>query len=103
MTFLYNSPIFLKLGIIMGFWSVAVVFLLISTDIIPYTLLTVPYVVSFIILRRLLMQLQLALQFSINFTSQNISIFYLTNYFCTFFMIMTGLVILVHLISTIFF
>ncbi|MHA1542221.1 MAG: hypothetical protein ACTSQH_04540, partial [Candidatus Hodarchaeales archaeon] len=70
----------------MFFWSVALVFLLTATDIIPYTILIVPYVVSFVILRKLINQLKIALHFSINFTTRNISIFILTNYYCTFFM-----------------
>ena len=103
MASLLYSPIFFKVCIILGLWCVGLVVLLTSTDSIVYTVLIVPFVCSFILVRRLLYQMELALHFGTNLIQSNIILYMITHYFCTFFMITCGILLVIQLVGTIVF
>jgi hypothetical protein len=103
MTSLLTSCYFFELCVILIFWSIGLIFLLSSPDFIIYTIIVVPYIGSFVLTRKLLNHLQIALHFSSNFTSQNIVLYTLTDYFCTIFIIGFGIVLVTQMIGLIFF
>ncbi len=98
-----HSSLFVILGLVIFFVGIASFFIFTSTDIIGYTLFTIPYVASYVIVRSIINKMRVILDFTGNYTAENITIFYVTNYFCTFFMMFIGILLIVQVINIIYF